>query len=190
MSINLSNIESVVRVLIEDSEEINIDIFTFKASTVFTLTEVNVNTITNVFVNDVLTALFAFDSTTNKINITESLTEGDTVEVRYTHFPDYSDTEIDKFIESALVHISTNKFKDFVLVSGGDIWPEPNIDEKNLIAMVTSVIIKPDNKTLRLPDITIMAPKDLPVHMKIAKIIGIFKSAKTGTFTIRDTNVC
>lgn len=190
MSVNQDSIRLLVRVLINDNEESTSDIFSYNISTVFTLTESNVNSITEVLINEVATTSYTFDSTTSRISITASLNTGDTIEVRYKYYCDYSDSELEKFIEAALVFISVNKYKDFVLVSGGDIWPEPDINEKNLIAMVTSLIIKPDNKTLKLPDITVVAPKDLPTHEKIARFIAMFKSAKTGTFEIRTPNEC
>lgn len=185
MSVQVSDIEPLVRSLIEDNRETVVDIFTFNTSEVFTLTESNVVQIDEVSVNDVSSGVtFVFDTDTNKLTITSLLTEGDTIEIHFTHFPDYSTTEIERFLEAALVHISTNNYREFLLVSGGDIWPEPNIHEKNLIAMITSLLIKPDNKTFRLPDITIVAPKDLPIHMKISKVIAIFKRARHGIFSL------
>lgn len=185
MAVQLSDLETIIRAILEDFAQTQIDIFPFSgASTIFTLTEPNSIAISTVSVNDVSSGVtFDFDISTNKINITSSLTNGDSIEIQYTHFPNFASEVIDKYVESALVHISVNRYKDFILASGG-IFPEPNIDEKYLIAMVASVLLRPENVSYRLPDITVTCPKDMPTIRKVGKIISIFKSAKKGVFNI------
>ncbi len=50
--------------------------------------------------------------------------------------------------------------------------------------MITALFIEPDNKTLRLPDITINAPRDLSLHDKIRKTVMVFKHNTHGVFDI------
>ena len=47
--------------------------------------------------------------------------------------------------------------------------------EENLVATITALLINPDNRTIRLPDITINVPNDLPTNEKISKTIAGFK---------------
>ena len=50
--------------------------------------------------------------------------------------------------------------------------------------MITAILIKPDNRTYRLPDITINAPADIPTDQKIHRAISIFKKNTHGLFDI------
>ncbi|MBY9002228.1 MAG: hypothetical protein KGD64_15010, partial [Candidatus Heimdallarchaeota archaeon] len=52
----------------------------------------------------------AYDSATNKVTITLGLTSGDTVQVEYTYYPNYSDTEIQKTLSTKLKVITKRFF--------------------------------------------------------------------------------
>jgi hypothetical protein len=152
------------------------DIFTYTTSSIFTLTESNVISVSSVFKNDVELGSgdWSFDATTNKVTVSASLTNGDTIEIQYSYYPNYSASEIQNYVYAAIVHLSINHFYNFEIKSS-IIYPDPNTDEKNLIAMVTSLLIEPDNKSYSLPDISIRVPSDLPLHEKIRKTIAVFK---------------
>jgi len=187
MSVSLSNLESKIRYLIGDTLQTMQpgDIFTYENSSIFTLTESNVNSVTAVLVNDteLTSGDWSYNSTTNKVTITSSLSVGDTVEIRYTYYPNYSSTEIQNYIQAALVHISANNYKTFI-VENDTIYPEPDDREKNLICLITALLINPDNKTIRLPDVSIVAPRDLPLDQKISRAIAIFKNNTHGIMDI------
>jgi len=151
MSVTLSNIETLVRYLIEDNSATMIpgDLFTYEASAVFSLTESNVISVTSVLKNDValtVTTEYTYSSTTNKVTIIASLTAGDTIEVQYTYYPNYSSTEIQNYVRAAITHISINNYETFE-VHNSIIYPEPEEGEKNLISTITAILIKPDNKS-------------------------------------------
>lgn len=165
------------------------DIFVYENSSVFTLSEANPIDVTEVIKNS--TALtsgqYSFDATTNKVTVTASLSAGDTVEIQYTYYPNYSSTEIQSYIQAAIVHLSVNNFYDFE-VENDTIYPEMSKQERNLLALVTATLIEPDNKSYRLPDLSINVPPDLPLNDKISKIIAVAKRNTHGTFDLVETN--
>ena len=186
MSITLSSVTTLVRYLIGDTSKNQIpgDIFTYDNSAVFTLSESNATTVSDVTVNDVSSGVsYTYNSTKQTVTISSSLTSGDTVEVQYAFTPNYSNTEIQDYINASIIHLSVNNFYDFT-ISESIIFPDPTPQEQRLIAMVTSLLMEPDNKTYRLPDITINVPRDLPLHDKIRKVILTMKQNTHGTFDI------
>lgn len=186
MTVLLTDIETKVRSLLGDFSQTTKDIFTYTASAIFTLTEPNALAITTVSVNDVTSGVTnTYDSTTNKVTVTSALSTGDTVEVQYTYYPDYSSTSIGQYIKAAFTHISAHNYKDWIVEGASDeIHPEPDERQTNLIALIASILIRPDNRSYKLPDMTIMVPKDIPTADKVGKAIIIFKLNKHGIFTI------
>lgn len=185
VAITLTNLEPKIRSLIEDSEISGTDQFTYKTDSAFTLTESNVNSITTAYLKEVelSTSEYSFDSSTNKVTISVSMDSGDAVQFDFKYYPNYSSSVIQSYITAALVHISANNYKTWI-IENSTIYPEPSDEEENLICMITSLLIKPDNKSYRLPDISITLPKDLPLHDKIRKTIAVFKCNTKGIFFI------
>ncbi len=184
MAITLANISTLVRYLINDNSTSGSDLFTYSTSTTFTLTEDNPIAVSEVEVNDSTSGVsYTANSTNTKITMDSSLTAGDSVAVAFTYYPNYSTSTIQNYVRAAIVHISANNYKDFV-EKLSTIYPEPTEREKNLIASVAAILIEPDNKSYRLPDMSIISPKDIPTHEKIRKLIAIFKHDSHGTFFI------
>ena len=181
MAVTLANIETLVRYLLDDPSTSQKDIFTYENSSIFTLTEDNVISVSTLFINDVEqdTSLWSYDSDTGKVTVSTSMTTGDTVEINYTYYPNYSSSIVQNYVQGALVHISANNYKDFIVVSS-TIYPEPTTREENLIATVASLLINPDNKSYRLPDVMVNVPSDLPTSEKIRRAIVIFKKDSHG----------
>ena len=190
----ITTIESLVRSLLGDYEHTDgRDVFIYENSAVFTLTESNAIEVDTVLHNDaVLTSgQYSYSTSTNKVTVSKSLTSGDVIEIQYSYYPNYSSAEIQSYIRAALVHLSVNNFYNFKIdddlstVEEDDtIWPEPTETEKNLIAIVTSLLIEPDNKSYGLPDLRINVPGDLPLHSKISKAIAICKNNSHGVFNL------
>jgi hypothetical protein len=173
-----------IRHLIQDNSISTSDIFTYGSSKVFTLSESNVNSVVTVYRNDVSNSSYTYNSTTKKVTYTGTLTAGDTVQIDFTYYPNYSDTEIQSYIHSALVHLSNHNYEDFTVESGNSIYPELTPQEETLVALIASILIEPDNKTIKLPDIRIETPNDLPTYDKIAKVISSFKHNIHGIFEL------
>jgi len=182
----MTNLINKIRTLIADNLTTITDIFTYENSKVFSLTENNVSAVTEVYVNDVSSAVtYSYSSTANKVTITSSLNTGDTVKIEYSAYQNYSDSEITAYIQAALIHLSINNYYNFEYDSTtDDIYPSLQSKEENLVAIVTSLLINPDNRTIRLPDLTINLPNDLPTDQKIAKTIARYKKDSHGIFSI------
>jgi uncharacterized membrane protein len=187
MSVSLSDLTTKTRYLLKDISLTRSpgDIFIYGSSSVFTLEENNVISVTTVLVNDVELSSgdWSYDTSTNKVTVTASLVAGDTVEIRYTYYSNYSSNEIENAIQAALVHISANNYKDFI-EEATYIFPEPSEREENLIAMVAALILDGDNISYRLPDMSISRPSGKPTHDKISQVIAIFKKNSHGIFAI------
>lgn len=189
MAVTLTDIETKVRYLIGDNSTSMIpgDIHTYGSSAVFTLTEDNVISVSTVLQNDVElgSSEWSFDSDTNKVTVSASLTSGDNMEIQYTYYPNYSSTEIQNYVQASLVHISANNIKDFIVKGSSDtIYPEPDDREINLISSITRLLIEPGNKSYRLPDFTINVPSDLPTDQKIKNVISGFKKNSHGIIDV------
>lgn len=184
---SIAKIKTKTRQIIEDTTESTSDVFTYESDNVFTLTEDNVISVTTVLINssEQGDSLWSYNSETNKVTVSSSLTSGDSVEIKYTCYQNYSNVAIVNYIQSALVHLSINGFYDFEYDATSDsIYPEPSINEENLIAMVTGILMEPDNKSFHLPNLTINVPKDLPTNQKISKIIAVAKKNSNGIYFI------
>ena len=186
---DISDISSLVRHLVEDFSlsQIPGDIFTYGSSSVFPLSEPNVISLSAVYVNGtvITSSSYSFNSSTNKLTISSSLTSGDTIEIQYTYYPNYSDTFIENYIRSATVYLSVNNYYTFQLDEATDtFYPDVSAREKNLIALITSILMKPDNMSYRLPDISLIVPKSLPTRDLISKSIAIFKNNTHGLFSV------
>ena len=185
-----SDIELIVRYLINDTEITLVpgDIFTYVSSSIFTLSESNVNSIVGVWVNDVElgSGKYSFDAVDGRLTITDTLVVGDNIEVQYKCYANYSSSEIWNYIQAALVHLSVNNYATYS-ISETYVVPEPSDSDINLIALIAATIIKPGNISYALPDIRITVPDDVPTNEKIIKLICAAKQNGFGYFDIMPT---
>ena len=183
MSVTLTTIETLTRYLLDETAKTQVpgDIFTYGASSIFTLTETNAISVSDVLVNDESSGVaYTYNSSTNKATITSSLTSGDTIEIQYSYYPNYSSNEIQNYVRASIVHLSVNGYYTFEIGSDSVVYPEPDENEKNLIALITAILIEPNNKTYRLPDITVQVPNPLSKDDMIRKAISVFKLGSFG----------
>lgn len=183
---SMTTIRNRIRFLLGDVAITSSDIFTYGSSDVFTLSEPNISSVDYIERNNTnldSSGNWSYASTHQRVTLLSASTAGDTIEIFYTYFPNYSNTELDNYIQGALIHLSINNYYNYTYDSTAvAIFPEPLQHEENLIAMITAILIRPDNKSYRLPDITVTVPDDLPVDQKINKLIGIFKHDSHGEF--------
>lgn len=191
MSVNISDVRELTRYLIEDNSTTQIpgDLHTYTTSSVFSLSEANIVTVDSVLHNDVALASSEYDysSSTNKVSISASLTTGDTIEIQFTFFENYSNSSIEKYVQAAAIHLSVNNLTTLEIDSSGNIYPEPTDELVNLLSVITSVLIDSPIKNLRLPDMSINFPDDLNPSEKIRQLISIFKKNSHGIFTVATT---
>ena len=175
----ISELRDKVRALIEDFLKTSSgESFTYTTGDqVFTLQEENVQNITSVTKNGVAlgSGEYSFDSSSNELTVSASLSTNDIVIVKYTYYK-YSDTEIDGYIKSAIawISISSHCKTDYEIDSDGDIYPTPNNKEEDLIAIIASIIIKPNYNEYRLPNLTVRYPRTMDKETKIQRLIEKF----------------
>ncbi len=160
------------------------DSFTFESSTsskIFTLTESNISAATIVvYKNGVLWASsnYSYSTTTGKLTVTGSLLAGDTLEVDYSYYTKYSDTEIQGFIKAAVSYLAVYRYQTFTVKSDNIIFPTPVEAEENLLALIAHILIKGDVvNNYRTPELTISFEKSDNKEKKIMKIIRQFKKS-------------
>jgi len=171
----LAEIKTKIRGLIEDLEKSGFEYFTYTTSAIFRLAEENITSLTSVLLNgeELETGEYSFDSDTNKITITVTgLSSSDIIEVNFKYYK-YSDTELQEFIRSALVWISMfgHSERDYEL-EDNTIYPVPENRDEDLIALIASILIKPDYTTYRLPTVTVIYGGRMPKDQKIQKLLS------------------
>ncbi len=178
-----------IRALIEDLSESNTEVFTYTTSAIFTLAEPNIIAISEVTKNGVALgdSDYSFSATTNKVTVTATLAADDEIEINSTCYLKYSETELREFIRAALIYCSLWGTKDFELEDDGDdsytFEPTPNQKELDMIALVTSIIIKPNYTKYELKGVVVMEfPKNIDKDSKIRKTILQLQSMN-GIFT-------
>lgn len=172
----LETLRVKIRALITDLSKSGIETFTYTTSSIFTLAESNISTIDKVLKNNVElgTGDYSYDSTTNKLEITASLINNDVIEVDYTYYK-YSDAELTEWIRASLTWLSIfdTTCEDYEL-ENNDIYPTPDNQTLELIALIASILIKPNYSEYRLPNLTVRYPRTLSKEEKIEKLINRF----------------
>jgi hypothetical protein len=179
----LSTLRNKTRALVEDFSKSKFETFTYRTSNIFTIAQTNI-VITKVLKNgeELESAQYSFDEITNKITITtesgDELISGDIIEVDYTYYK-YSDTELNEYIRAALVWLNVYSYNDdnydFSTVSAGqDISPTPDDRTSDLIALICSILIRPDYTQYKLPNLTVIYNAKMPKEDRIEKLIGKF----------------
>ncbi len=174
----LSELRTKIRALIFDLLKNDFESFTYESGdTIFVLAESNIGTISSVTQNGVALASgdYSYDSTTNELEITASMSANDIIIVKYTYYK-YSSTELDEYIRASLVWISVFSYceTDFEL-EDEDISPTPSNKQEDLISLIASILIKPDYSEYRLPNLVVRYPRTMAKEDRIEKTIVRFQ---------------
>jgi len=178
-----ATIRTIIRGLIKDllnAEGRNA--FTYTSDTSFKIDTDRVSSATiTVYVNgtDITSSNWSFNSDTNKVTITSSLTAEDDVIITFSYYEKYSDTELNSYIESNLARFVQFKYpklfymddSDNVLASNGE---NPTEEEGYIIALVTAIDIDPQNINIQTRDFTISATEKKSKSELIRDVIGRF----------------
>jgi len=172
----LSEIKTKIRALTEDLTKTKTDSFIYTISNIFTLSEDKGITILDVQVNgsELESGQSYFDADTAQLTIEEEeLTINDIVTIKFSYYK-YSDNELNDYIRSALVWMSifSEKCKDFELENDTEIVPTPDNRTTDLMAIVASILIKPDYSEYRLPNLTVRYPIEMPKDKRIEELIA------------------
>jgi hypothetical protein len=122
-----------------------------------------------------VTANYSYSSTTGKLTISGNLTAGDSLEIIYSYYNKYSDTELQGFIKASITRLSVEKYGTFSVKSDNVIFPTPIEAEENLIAFVAAILIKGDVISYRTPELTINFERGDNKDVKIKKCVRQFQ---------------
>jgi len=120
---------------------------------------------------------YSYSSITGKLTVTGSLTAGDSLEIDYSYYAKYSDTELKGFLKAAISYLSVGKYKTFAVRSDDIIFPSPDESEQNLIALIACILIKGDVIGYRTPELTISFERSDSKEKKIKKLLRQFKKS-------------
>lgn len=166
----ISSITTVIRGFIKDQARTDgRDAFEFDTDSKFTLSEdFPIESSMQVFKNGSLlpTGDWSYNSNTNQITIDivtsgDSLDQDDTILITYDYYGKYSDTEIAGYIRSSLAWFTVFRYKKLFqinedgdeVISKNDV--NPTDSEQQLIAIISSIEIDPNNTNIRTPDFTL-----------------------------------
>ena len=177
----IEELRAKIRGLVEDFIATDEESFTYETGDkIFTLQESNVTNVSSVKVNDVElgTAEWSFDSDTSELTISSEtgiLDADDVIKVKYTFYK-YTDSELKEYIRGALVWITVFAYcEDDYEIETDDVYPTPDNKTEDLIALVASILIKPDYSEYRLPTVTVKYPRTMCKEERIESLIQKFK---------------
>ncbi|MHA2012782.1 MAG: hypothetical protein ACTSWG_10485 [Candidatus Helarchaeota archaeon] len=150
-----ANIITAIRGLIKDILKTDgKDTFIYDSDNSFSLSEDHVSSSTiSVYQNGSLltkTTDWTYNSTTNKVIISASLTKNDTIIIVYSYYCKYSDTEIKSYIKANLVRFTKYQYSKYFYMNSSDEIVSldgfnPSVQEGNIIALITAIDIDPQN---------------------------------------------
>ena len=189
MSVTTASIITKIRGLIKDLlKTTGRDAFEYDTDSSFSLSENYVSSSgMKVYQNgsELSSSDWSYSATTNKVTITPvtsgvSLTKGDNILITYSYYEKYSDTEITSYIKSNLTRFTQKKYKktfymndsDEVVTLNGE---NPNDEESDIIALITSIDIDPQNINVRIGnDFTISATENKSKSQLINEVFNEF----------------
>jgi len=173
----LDTIRTKIRALVPDATKSDTETFTYESSAIFTLAESNIVTVSKVEKNGVElgSGTWDYDSSVNQVTISDSLSSGDVLVIYFT-YTTYSDTELKEYVRASLVWMSSFGYQETVYeLEENDINPTPDKITTDLIALVASILIKPDYSQYSLPNLTVKYPRTMTKEDRIIKLISRFK---------------
>lgn len=168
-------IDMLRTILMDFGEELD-ELFFYSGTNIFYLTEPNIVEIVKVFINDVETTNYEFNSDENSVTVNENLKDGDVVKIRFKKNK-YSSQELESYIKQALLYIAVG-YKNFDINQDNNLEPEPSSEEKKLIVLIASILAKPDYTEYRLPTVTVRYTKNLSLEEKINYLINRYNILK------------
>ena len=164
-TVTTANIVTMIRGFIRDNLKTNgRDSFQYDTDTSFQLSQDYVSSATiAVYINGTLKTVsthYTYNSATNKVTIIASLTKNDDIDISYSYYEKYSDSEILSFIKCNLGRFVEHRYSKYFYIDDSDEIVtldgfDPTVEEANIIALVTAIDIDPKNITIRTRDFTI-----------------------------------
>ena len=138
---------------------------------------------------------WSYDSNLGKVIIDvlsgETLLPDDEIEIRYHYFKKYSDEGIEGYIEASFTYFVQYKYPKTFEICNGEIVAtnniEPTLEEKYLIALVTSIVIEPNGLNISTPDFSFRPNDKRTIDEKISTVFKTANRAK-GLIDFLDTD--
>lgn len=177
-TVTTENIIKIIRGLIKDLEKTNgNDIHTYDTDTSFPLSQDYVSsTSIKVYQNGTeLTSGWSYNSDTNRVTITASLTKNDQIMITYNYYCKYSDSEILNYVSANLVRFVEYRYSKYFyvndsdeIVSMGDL--DPTVEEGSIIAFITAIDIDPNNINIKTSDFNLGAEESMSKQEQIQDV--------------------
>jgi hypothetical protein len=163
---DISTITRFVRALLKDRLQLDgRDAFIYQGDINFSLSQDYPSSSTvKVYKNGTLLSTgYSYNATTNLVTITATLATSDIILITYSYYDKYSDAELIDYIESSFLYFNQFGYrKTFKL---NDARTEvltidsinPTVKECYEIAIITAIIIDPENIEIRTKDFTVTA---------------------------------
>jgi hypothetical protein len=170
----LTKTKTILRAVVGDIAANKTDVFPWSTGDAksFTLTKLNVANVTSVNVNGHSLGSAEWDYSAGIVSVSASLEDGDVVTVVYT-FNKYTEDELTEWIRASLCWLTVCNYKDYEL-SGTNIYPTPTNRETDLIALVASILMKPDMISYKTTMVSATFPEQLPKEDRIKKLVVWF----------------
>jgi len=169
----LTKLTTKIRALVVDIGATDYQTYEYTTSSVFTVAVSNA-TVTSVLQNGATlgSGEWAYNSVSQEVTITASLTSGDAIQINFSYYS-YSATELKEYIRAALVYMDAFGYvadEDYEMETD-DIYPVPSNRDSDVIALVASILIKPNYNMYTTPTITVRYPRTMDKDEKIKRII-------------------
>jgi hypothetical protein len=176
-------IRNKIRNIIQDNSKSSFETFIIEDGLSLPIAQDNVLSITNVTVQGTtIGSAYSYDSENKIVTLESGMATTNDVVVVYFTYTKYSNTELDGFILSALSYLDIFTYPTSFLAESGntDLVPIPSIKEQNLIAMVASILIKPDFNQYQTSSVNVKYPRTMTKEKRIEDLIAKFKFSKVG----------
>lgn len=134
---------------------------------------------------------WSYSSTTNKVTISfittgMSLSSGDVIEIKFSYYAKYSDSELTSYIESTLVYFTQKRYKKLFYMNSNDVIKtyngvNPTKAEEYIIALISAINIDPQNVAIKSKECSIGAVES---KSKSEQIDAVFSNWLKNTGTI------
>lgn len=183
--VTIENLIFSIRALIKDFQmNDGRNVFMYKNSKAFELSEALINSSTiKVYLNDTeLTTGWTYNSDLNKVIISSSLTKNSCIIITFGYYLKYSDEDITNALQAILSYFVQYRYQKYFYFKDGEIvWDStnedgtisqflPNVQEANIMALLTAVDLEPNNIKIKTPDFTIDSTQDESLKDQIQDI--------------------
>lgn len=181
----METIIRIIRSLIDDQlQKDGRNDYVYLAENEFHISEPFVveSTIT-VYINGTSTVGWTFDSDTNLVTVTASLSVDDEVSIKYHYYKKHSDEGLTGYVEASFTYfVKTGYKKTFKLDSNDEVVScgsiGPTTEEKYLIALVASILAEPNNVRITTPDFSFSPLDNRSTDEKISMVFRNATRAK------------